>query len=239
MCVALCRSRNNLNKMLRQAESHLHLSIDKCPQIPRVVSVPDVQVMRWNIQLLVSEAEKLQLRQPDLQSIPPVWQDLHGNIPCRGDLWGLPSLQWQHKTFPSASVRFLSVSHWAVLLSFILNCETGFLTHQLFAVICFDTLRDVVAGSTFQFLQGFQQFLLLPEQKDDILSSAALFTLSDLHICREGGLITGIATLINKSSRFQSVSIKHYYICSELQQVPSVFLSHRSQSVQYIQCLCV
>lgn len=77
----------------------------------------------------------------------------------------------------------MSLSHPAVLGLFILICETVLLTHRLLAVVCFDTLGDVVAGSCFKVLQGFQQFLLLPEQKtDDILSSVAMSIVPDLHI---------------------------------------------------------
>lgn len=52
--------------------TYLHLSVDKCSQISRVVGVPDVYVMRRNIQLLVSGAQELQLGEPDLQGVPPV-----------------------------------------------------------------------------------------------------------------------------------------------------------------------
>ena len=76
------------------AKAHLRLPIDECPQIPGEVGVPDVQVVRRHVQLPVSEAEELQLSQADLQSVPPVRQDLHGNIQCWGDLCcGLDSLR--------------------------------------------------------------------------------------------------------------------------------------------------
>lgn len=67
------------------------------------------------------------------------------------------------------------------------------LTHRLLAIVDFDTLRNVAAGSCFKFLQGFQQFLLLPEQKDDILSSAALSMMPDLYVNGEGWLSTVVA----------------------------------------------
>lgn len=54
------------------AATHLHLPIDKYPQVAGVVNVPDVYVMRRHIQLLVFEAEELQFSQANLQSVPPV-----------------------------------------------------------------------------------------------------------------------------------------------------------------------
>lgn len=44
----------------------LHLSVYKCPQISGVVSVPDVNVVRRNVEFPVSGAEELQLGQADL-----------------------------------------------------------------------------------------------------------------------------------------------------------------------------
>lgn len=176
--------------MLRPSETHLHLAIDKRPEITGIVSVPDVQVMRWHIQHLVSEAEKLQLSQPNLQSVPPVWHDLHGNIQCRRDLCWLPSLQWQRDTAcPCASVHYqcFCISQ-AVLRSFTLNSVTGCLTHCLLAIVCFGTLRNVVAGSSFQFSQGFQQFLLLPKQKRASSTWLLLLSIiSDHHLFCYGG----------------------------------------------------
>jgi len=62
-------------------------------------------------------------------------------------------------------------------------CETVLLTHRLLAVVRFKTLRYVVVGSCFEFLQGLQQFLLLPEEKKDhILSSTASSPVPDLQI---------------------------------------------------------
>ncbi len=58
--------------MMKAPVTHFHLSVDERPQIPGEVCVPDVQVVRRHIQLLVSEAEELQFSQPDLQSVPPV-----------------------------------------------------------------------------------------------------------------------------------------------------------------------
>lgn len=86
----------NQTRSLGPTTTYLHLSIDKCSQISRVVGVPDVYVMRRNVQLLVSGAQELQLGEPDLQGVSPVWQDLHGNIQGRGDFcWGITSLQRQ------------------------------------------------------------------------------------------------------------------------------------------------
>lgn len=95
----------------------------------------------------------------------------------------------------------MSVLHLAVSALFFLNCVALLQTHRLLAVVCCDRLRNVVGGSSFKRLQGREQFLLLPEQKDDILSSAASPVVPDLHISGEGWLTTVLATLINYSSR--------------------------------------
>lgn len=77
---------------------------------------------------------------------------------------------------------YVSVEHPGF---FIVNCETVLLTHQLLARVCSHTLRNTVARSSFKFLQGVQQFLLLPEHKDDILSSSVF---PNLHIRCEAWL---------------------------------------------------
>lgn len=107
----------------------------------------------------------------------------------------------------------MSSSHPALFRLFTLNCETALLTHRLPAMVCFDTLSNVVAGSCFKFLQGFQQFVLLPGQKDDTLSSSALSVVPDLHLSGERWLST--ATLINNSSRSEGVytiNLSLYYL---------------------------
>lgn len=73
------------------------------------------------------------------------------------------------------------------------------MTHRLLVIVCFDALSNVVAGSYFKFLQGFQQLLLLPEQKGDTLSSAALSIIPDLPISGDG--LLSRATVIHNSSR--------------------------------------
>lgn len=102
-------SRYYSTRIQEAADADLHLPVHKRSQISRIVSIPNVKVMRWDVQLLIPQTEELQLSQPDLQSAPPVRQDLHGNIQRRSDFRrGPPSLQLQQQTELSASV---SVCH--------------------------------------------------------------------------------------------------------------------------------
>lgn len=114
------------------------------------------------------------------------------------------------------------------------------LTHRLLGMVCFDRLGDVVAGSNFKFLQGFKQFLLLPEQKDDTLSSAALSSVPDLHPI-SGEWLLSTATLINNSSRSEVytpyifVSISFYKTILSLYRHCRMYTITRSMFKSHIQ----
>lgn len=41
-------------------------------------------------------------------------------------------------------------------------------THRL--LVCFHTLTNIITGSRVKFLQSFKEFLLLPEQKEHVIS---------------------------------------------------------------------
>lgn len=64
-------------------------------------------------------------------------------------------------------------------------------THMLLPAVCFKTRCSCVFGSCINFLQGFQQFLLLPEQKGKNIFPQTLYldkarlilSLQDLHDC--------------------------------------------------------
>lgn len=79
------------NAPVRQ-ETDLGPAVDEHRQIPGIVSVPDVEVVRRHIQLLVSGSEKLQLGQAHLQPVPPVGQELHCDVHGGGDLGRAPRL---------------------------------------------------------------------------------------------------------------------------------------------------
>lgn len=151
-------------KPLQQASEHflvikanLRLAVDQRSQIPRVVCVPDVDVMRRHQQLLVPEAEELQLCEPHLQGVPPVGQDLHGDVQRRRDVcWRLSG-----KARAASLGKLCSVS----------------INHQLPGGLCVPALRNATARFWIQLLQGLQQPLLLPKQKDNTVSWSMCFVL--------------------------------------------------------------
>lgn len=60
--------------------SHFSFPVDKGGEIPGLVRVSNVQVMRRHVEFLVLWAEELNFCEPDLTRVTPVGQDLHGNI---------------------------------------------------------------------------------------------------------------------------------------------------------------
>lgn len=70
----------NKHQRFESFASHFSLAVDECAEVPRVISVADVQVMWRDVKFAVPPAEELDLRQPHSSSTTPAGQNLHGNI---------------------------------------------------------------------------------------------------------------------------------------------------------------